>query len=222
MKYWLLFKHRLSCICLTLLGASLSAGAMTLRHHEDSFPAPCDQLERLSHRELCARFLADREAVGCQTFSNITTVANQGQLKDGLGQAESSDGLILLVTRNFEIKDQTTSMVTRGTVAIIGDPDLPPEISFIEHIFDASGAFAVIYAHSTESRKALFCWGIEWIQDSPVTIFYVAGQFGMHILHSIFRTNWRPQITTRYRHNYLYFTPTLVSEEGKTGPCYRP
>ena len=209
----LLPKH-LRYICLILLTASSLSGALTRRHHEQPTPAPCDQLSQASYRERCTRFLADREAVGCQTFGSAITVTSQEELESGLVQDTYGDGIILQVAHDFEIRGLTESIPALGTVAIIGDPDLPPEII----ISGSGGGFPVIAAdYDSEAPGALFCWGVEWISNSPGAVLYTAAGFGtVHILHSVFRPDWHSGITTdRHSHYHLYIAPRNRYGRGK-------
>ena len=168
-------------ICLILLLACFLAEG-----HEPPFPAPCDQLGQTTYRERCARFLADRETVGCHTFRNATTVASYEELKAGLEQEKQGNGLILLVAGDINIVELKYPMIARGTVAIVGDPDKLPKISHI----GLGVFFSGIHARNAETPAALFCWGIDWVLDAQKEIVRVSPHFGtVHITHSIFRIN---------------------------------
>ena len=204
MKPWLF--NGLRYASLTLLVTSLLAGAMTLRH-EHPFPAPCDQFTQAAHRERCARFLADRDTVGHQTFSNATTVSNYEELRDGLMQDEDGHGLILLVTSHIDIVELAQPMETKGVIAIVGDPGKHPKISNtgLEVL-----AIIVALADRTGTPGAFFCWGIEWLQDRPRTVVQVSPHFGaVHIMHSIFRINSNPDRLTAPDYTQHYLTITL-------------
>ena len=193
----------LRCVCLILLTISFLAEGTSLRH-EQPFPAPCDQLEETSHRERCARFLADRETVGCQTFSNATTVASHAQLKAEIERQDYGDGFILLVTRNFDIAEMGRPMMVNGTVAIVGDPDSQPRVSIIGQ----NDSEVVIGLVNTARPSTFICWGIEW-ELSRRKVAVSAGQPGygaIRITHSVFRI--REGITENESpayHRYLYF-----------------
>ena len=194
--------HYVRHSCLVLLTTSFLAEALTLRH-EQPLPSPCDQLEGNSLRERCARFLADRETLGCQTFTNAIAVDSFARLKAGMEQEDYPGGVILLVTTDIEIENQNLPrlpMAVNGIVAIVGDPGRRPKIGIID-----SDARSVIAASGSGKPGALFCWGIEWIKDSPQNLFLVREHFGtVRIMHSIFRAIDDPLPAKAHKkHQYL-------------------
>ena len=195
-----LLLNRFKYTCLTLLITGSLAEAVT-PGHEQTLPAPCDQLEETLYRERCARFLADGATTGCQTFSNTTTVASYNELKTALGQDKYGNGLILLVAGDIDIIDQASPMEASGVVALVGDPDKLPKISSV----GAGETPEVISALNRDTPGALFCWGIEWVLDTPKSIVRVFPHFGrVHITHSIFRVNRNAIIPEHLNaHDYL-------------------
>ena len=176
--------------CFSLLVLVLLAASNRISADAETIPAPCNSLSQPARQQLCARFLADPENTGGQSFAEAVTVGDFKEFKRIMERGENYSGLIVLPTSDIIVPDGQVAVFVRGIVAVIGDPEDPPRINLVGN----DGALEPIQLLpdtriGAEVRsQAFYCWGIEWlISDAPRGGIALQSHFGIvRITHSIF------------------------------------
>ena len=171
--------------CFSLLGLILLAAS----NRVSAIPSPCDSLSEPARQQLCARFLADPENTGGQSFAEAETVGNFKELKRIMERDENYSGLIVLPTDDIIIPKGQVAVFVRGTVAIIGDPEDPPRVNLV----GSGSLFPIQLLPDVEigaevRPQAFYCWGIEWVMNDFFRgIIHLESHFGtVRITHSVF------------------------------------
>ena len=124
--------------------------------------------------------------------------------KQQLEQEGNESGLILVLT-DIEMGGQNTTVLPGGRVAIIGNPDDPPQIN----ISDAKIAYAIFLSQSLTpgvpvKQLAFSCWGIDWLLNGTIRgVIFAAQHYGtLRIKYSVFGYTL-PIAGEPHRSNYL-------------------
>ena len=196
MGHWSVLYQKIFILALVFLPACFPGFASAV-------PSPCDQLESAELQALCARFLADTESSGGQSFAAAATADGLDGLKSRLEDDKNYAGLILLLTNDIDIMGKPMlNVIPRGIVALLGNPVDPPRINLVGE----KGERTTVYLApdpkigATIKPQAFYCWGVEWLLGDRVrNAIFVYQHYGpVHITHSIFAYTMPIKTTINY------------------------